>query len=146
MTTYDPTNPQDPYHIIPRGATAARVTPWAFQVRTLVDYDVNFLQDRIVSQVFIDGQNTGVYSVAKPFDDFENPQVLLERYGADTERAVIDEFLGLGYRRRVVDLEREIKGLRERLDHVTRIRWWQFSARYQRWMIERSIKAAEEDS
>lgn len=121
-------NPNDTYGIIPRAATAARVTPFEFQVRTLADYDVNYMRDQIRSDIFINGKPAGVYAVAVVDEAFTDCgaaglQEAILRYGPNLERTLVEEFMGLDYRRRVKALERELQALRE---HVNRPRWWQF--------------------
>lgn len=116
----------DTHNIIPRSIPegGAVVRPFEFQVRTLLDYDVNFLQDRVVSEVFVNGQKAGVYACARVE---EYPQTasqrrhVIEKYGPDLERLVVDEFMGLGYRRQA--LEAEVATLKA---YIHRERWFHF--------------------
>lgn len=120
------TTTHDPYHIVPRNVTHAAVKSFDFQVRTMVDYDVNFLQDRVRSEIFVNGTYCGVYAAAKVDDSFARDSDLrraMEFYGPELERMVVDEFMGLGYRKRVRALEDEVRALKA---HINRPRWWQF--------------------
>lgn len=115
----------------PPGTSTVR--PFEFAVRTLLDYDATFLTDRVHSSVFVNGKPTGVYAAVKieesPRGEWECRQVL-ERYGPDLERVVVDEFMGLGYRRRVAELEAQVQHLHA---HINRIRWWQLRRRLGIW-------------
>lgn len=138
------THPMDPYGIIPLGVQVAAVRPFDFQVRTIVDYDVAFMQDRVRSDVFVNGKPVGIYAVAKVDDGFTRDgrhglQRALETYGPDLERMVADEFMGLGYRRRVQELEYQVNRLQAMID---RPRWWQFRPVRRRWRTLRATMAA----
>lgn len=116
----------DPRSIIPKAVPPhhERVTDWSFRVRTMADYDMNFLQDRLRSEVFINDQPVGVYSVmCLPDEVSTDLAAALHFFGPKLERNVIDEFMGLGYRRRVGELERELRELKA---FVNRDHWWQF--------------------
>lgn len=133
-------NPNDPRNIVPiavqEGAYAVR--PFEFAVRTIVDYDVAFMQDRVHSSIFINGKPAGVYAAARVDDRFDgpfNPAEAIARYGPDLERMVIDEFMGLGYRKRVRELEREVRDLKA---HIDRPRWWQFRPARREWRAFRA--------
>ena len=111
-------------NIIPRGVKPghAYVSPFEFAVRTMIDFDMAFLQDRVRSEVFVNGKPCGVYAAIK-VDDGQypvSPEEALRRYGPDLERVVVDEFMGLGYRRRVQVLENELAEIKNRLAR----RWW----------------------
>lgn len=123
------TNPNDPYGIIPRGVAVARVKSFDFQIRSMVDYDVNFLRDRVRSEIFVNGHPAGTYAVTA-LDandvfgtDRASLQQALETFAPEQERGLVDEFMGLGYRKRVRALEIELKHLR---DYVERDRWFHF--------------------
>lgn len=129
------TDLNDPRKIVPQaiqeGAYAVR--PFDFAVRTIVDYDATFLQDRVHSSIFINGQPAGVYAAARVDDRFDgpfNPAEAIARYGPDLERMVIDEFMGLGYRKRVRELEAQVARLQA---HIDRPRWWQFRPVRREW-------------
>ena len=120
----------DKYGIIPYGVQAARVKPFEFQVRTMVDYDMNFMSDRVVSEIFVNGVNTGVYATARVYESYSDYGTrqyelnkMLTDYAPELERIVVDEFMGLGYRERV-------RALEDRVRHLTRIRWWHFRSRW----------------
>jgi len=122
------TNPNDPSKILPRAIPPGygNVRPFEFAVRTLIDYDMNFMQDRIVSEIFINGQPAKVYSVARINESVGSPeeaQHVMALYGPELERAVIDQFMGLGYRQQVRDLEREVRDLKA---YINRPRWFHF--------------------
>lgn len=121
-------HPGDTHGIIPNGASHGMVRPFDFQVRTLVEYDMNFLTDRVRSDIFINGNPAGVYGCVRVDDsefgsDREGLQRAMEAYAPDLERSVIDEFMGLGYRRQVRALETELRDLKA---YVNRDRWWHF--------------------
>lgn len=128
MTLNAPRTANDLYGIVPRGAITARVTPFDLQIRTLAEYDANYLRDQIRSDLFINGHPAGIYAVAVVDDAFadlgrEGLEEAIRRLGPDLERMLIEEFIGHGYRRRVKVLEDELKALR---DHVNRPRWFHF--------------------
>lgn len=122
----------DNHNIVPAAIPpgGAVVRPFEFQIRTLLDYDVTFMQDRIHSSIFVNGQPCGVYAAARvdeqPRDQWERTEVI-RRYAPELERMVVDEFMGLGYRRQVQDLQREIDALKA---HINRVRWWQLRRRW----------------
>lgn len=119
-------NPNAPERIVPRGVRpdSASVRSFEFAVRTILDYDANFLQDRLCSSIFVNGEPTGVYSCLKVDDDIaRSPAQAIERYGPALERSVVDEFMGLGYRKTVRELEARVNALQA---HINRPRWWQF--------------------
>ena len=135
-------NPNDPRNIVPRafpeGSYAVR--PFDFAVRTLVDYDANYLRDRLRSEVFINGQPAGVYSCTTIDERMAtSPREAIERFGPDLERSVIDEFMGLGYRKQVRELEVQVARLQA---HIDRPRWWQFRPVRRRWTALRAALAA----
>lgn len=135
-------HPNDPRNIVPNGVPAggSRVVPFDFAVRTIMDYDVNFLQDRLHSSVFVNGKPTGVYAAMRLDDDaYRYPQEALERYAPDLERLVVDEFMGLGYRKQVRELEVQVRALQAYID---RPRWWQFRPVRRRWNAARSALSA----
>jgi hypothetical protein len=115
-------NPNDPSKIIPRGCPpgTAYVKPFEFAIRVLAEYDMNLLQDRLRADVMVNGQPTGVYAMAR-VGDGEDVREMLEVHGPHLERTVADEFMGLGYRRRVQALENELAALK---NHINRRRWW----------------------
>ena len=108
------------------------VTKFDFTVRTTSEYDPDFMWERVVSRVFIGDQDTGVYSAGAMFFGFP-----LSAAARETERSVIDEFVGTGYRKQVTALSREVRDLQARVDHLTRPRWWQFN-RLRLWVAERT--------
>lgn len=116
------TDTADRYRIVPRGAMAATVRSFDFEVRTMVDYDMTYLQDRVIADVFVNGKPCGIYATVRCGDHTGHPQELLEHFGPDLERVVVDEFMGLGYRRKVATLEAEVAALKA---HINRPRWWQ---------------------
>lgn len=121
----------DPYGIVPKGASVAKVSPFEFQVRTLVDYDARFLQDRLHSSIFVNGNPVGVYAAMRLGEGMaDSPRQALERFGPDLERNVVDEFMGLGYRKQVRDLEDRVNALQAFID---RPRWWQFRPLRREW-------------
>ena len=126
-------NPEDPHGIIPRGATIAAVKSFDFQIRTMVDYDANFMRDRVRCDVFANGKPVGVYAAVAVDDrQFEASRTglrdAMQAYGPQLERSVIDEFMGLGYRRRVQELEDQVRELQA---YIHRIRWWQLRRKWQ---------------
>lgn len=134
-------NPNDPSKIVPRAIQpgASLVRPFEFAVRTIVDYDVNFLQDRVHSSIFVNGHPAGVYAAAR-VDDYDgpiNPAEAIARYGPDLERMVIDEFMGLGYRKQVRALEAEVRDLKA---YIHRDRWFHFRPLRQR--VRREVTTA----
>lgn len=105
-----------------------RRTGFNFEVRSIVDYDANYLRDRVVSRVFVNDKETGIYAAMALDDEVIKSAIdvplALERFGEDLERSVIDEFLGLRFREQVTDAHREIRKLQERINHLERTRWW----------------------
>lgn len=123
------TNPNAYEKIVPRAIPpgGAVVRPFEFAVRTLVDYDVNYLTDRVVSSVFVNGHPSGVYATMRIEESPTTPgdyANVLDQYGPDLERLVIDEFMGLGYRKELRAAQRQIEELQDRIDHLERPRWW----------------------
>lgn len=116
--------PDDPYRIVPQGAMAATVRPLDLQVRTIVEYDVLYMQDRVRADLFANGLPLGIYAIAAVGrDDVMSPAEALRVFGPELERMIVEEFMGLGYRRRIKDLEDQVQRLHE---DVHRERWWQF--------------------
>lgn len=113
-----------PSNIVPNGIEHATVKPVNFAVRTMVDYDMKYLRDRLRADVFIDGKPAGVYACVAGFDGLSAEEAL-RTLGPEVERQVIDEFMGLGYRKRVRQLEVELRHLRAFVD---RDRWFHFVA------------------
>lgn len=113
----------DPDHIIPRGAMAAEIRPVALQIRYMVEYDANYMQDRVRADLFANGQPLGIYAVAASHD-FDDPRELIPRYGRDLERAVLNQLsVGLTVSPRIDDLEAWC--LRLHKDAVAHRRpWW----------------------
>lgn len=127
-------------NIIPRGVQPghAYVSPFEFAVRTMVEYDMNFLQDRVRAEVFANGKPVGVYALARVPDEGTypmSPEEALRRFGPELERNVIDEFMGLGYRRRVQALENELAEIKNRLNR----RWWLRAGRFLRGLFNPSL-------
>lgn len=134
-------NLNDPRNIVPNsippGSSAVR--PFEFAVRTIVDYDMNFLQDRLRSDVFVNGQPAGVYACMRIDDRLaRDPREAIERFGPDLERMVVDEFMGLGYRKQVRELEVQVRALQA---HIDRPRWWQLRPVRRRWVAARTAIA-----
>ena len=77
-------------NIIPRGVKPghAYVSPFEFAVRTMIDFDMAFLQDRVRSEIFVNGKPCGVYAAIKVDDSRYpvSPEEALRRYGPDLER------------------------------------------------------------
>lgn len=105
----------DPYDLLPRerksdGWPYGTLRPLLLQVRTTTQYDATFLQDVVVAEIFINGRSTRIQAKAR-VDDREFPTAqsmayVIERYGPELERMVIDEFVtGGGMRERVQFLE-----------------------------------------
>lgn len=131
----------DPHNIVPRGAAVATVKPFEFQVRTLVDYDVTYMQDRVRSDVFVNGKPCGVYACAVVEEFFSDHgraglEEAMRIVGPDLERMVVDEFMGLGYRKRVRELEDKVQKLQA---HINRVRWWQLRRIYRGWRMSRFV-------
>lgn len=130
---------------VPRSISAIagchQITSFNFSVRTLLDYDATFLSDRIVSEIFINGIKAGPYSAMRieesPRNEWERRDVIA-RYAPEMERGLIDEFMGLGYRRRVRELEDSLAALQM---HVNRVRWWQVKRRLAHRKAQRDLAA-----
>lgn len=124
-----------PRAVRPGGAT---VRPLEIAIRTMLDYDANYMQDRIRSEIFINGRYAGVYAATTfneaPRDEYERRQVL-ECYGPELERGLVDEFMGLGYRKRVKALEEQVSRLEA---HINRTRWWHFRPVRREWNVFRA--------
>lgn len=128
------TNPNDPFGVIPRGAHVAQVRPLAVQVRTMVEYDAGYMRDRVRADLFFNGHQAGVYAVAMIEDSpgflgaggSAYLQRAMEEHAPGLEQMIVDELVGHSYRRRVVDLERQVQGLHDTVAHLTRPRWWQW--------------------
>jgi hypothetical protein len=116
------THPNDHAKIVPNGIWPefAYVKPLDFAIRVIAEYDMDFLEDRLRADVFVNGQPTGVYAMARVGDG--DVREALERHGPHLERSVAEAFMGLGYRERVRDLENELAALK---NHIHRKRWWQ---------------------
>lgn len=111
----------DPYRIVPRGAMAATVRPLDLQIRTMVEYDVNFMQDRVRADLFAGGHPAGVYAIAAvPRDENMHPQEAIRTFEPELGRMIVDQMLG---HRRHQALVAEVRALR---DYIERDRWWQF--------------------
>lgn len=113
----------DPHSIIPQGVTHGAVIPLDLQVRITTDYDIAFLEDRVVAEIFINRQPTGCRAVAKVDDrefDYRGDGLMraMERYGPDLQRMAVEEFLGLGLRRKVDALEGQVTSLTRRVDDL----------------------------
>lgn len=124
---------KDTYNIIPRGVSPSQavVRNLDFQIRTLAEYDVCFMQDRLRADLFVNGKPTGVYAIAALGEEFTRHgqyglQRAMETFGPDLERMVVDELIGHKYRKMVDGLEAEIEALKA---HVKRVRWWQVRRR-----------------
>lgn len=118
--------------IIPSGVTVAAVKDFQFKVRLMADYDATFLQDRLRADVFVNDQPVGVYSSMRVGDEFsrygrQGLEEAMRTFGPDLERSVADEFMGLGYRQKVRDLETQLLILEA---HINRVRWWQVRRRW----------------
>lgn len=109
-----------------RDFNVKRVTPFNFSVVTEVDYDVNFMRDRLVSRVFVNDNYAGVYS-AMALGEEVSADYALQHFGPDIERGLVDQFMGLGYRKQVRDLQRQVADLQA---HINRVRWWQIRRRW----------------
>jgi len=131
-----PTDPRiqvrvtDPSHpgIVPRSVPPqnARLTTLSLVIRTMADYDMNFLQDRLVSDLWINGKPTGIHAVTRLPDEVvrgSDASDAIRFFGDDLEQALIEEFVGTQYRQKVQVLEGIVRDLQ---DFVERDRWWQF--------------------
>lgn len=123
---------------------AQRAKHLDFSILTFVEYYPSRMQDRVVSKIYANGKATGVFASALVDDEiYNNPAVTtnqvawarraMDHYGSLVEAAAIDEFLGMGHRQKVEDLEREFRILKEHFralqEYVDRIRWWQVRRR-----------------
>ena len=117
-------NLNDPRNIVPRAFPPGSydVRPLEFAVRTVVDYDPNYLRDRVHASIFINGQPSGIYA-ARAIEDsnWVDPREVLVSHAPRLEQEVIREFMGIDYRDRIKALEAEVALLRE---HINRPRWW----------------------
>lgn len=118
----------------PRG-DGPLVVPLTLDVRIRTEYDVRFMQDRIVAELFIGDEYAGAKAVAVPpetqmYDQYGR-SYMIRQYAPDLTRMAVRGFIGQHQDRRteITALEGEIAGLRRHLDRMTRIRWWQLRAR-----------------
>ena len=131
----------DPNGIIPKGSWAARVVPLNIQIRTMAEYDIDYMRDRIVSEVFVNRTPTRIRAVAMAADEacFRGAQGMqdeVDRLAPELERMVIDELSGRPLRAKIETLEKQARWADDRIvtlrdqvdtleDHIHRIRWWQ---------------------
>lgn len=123
-----PQHYQPPHAQIPVGATG-RILPLNIEVRSLLEYDVDYMRDQVRSEVFINGMPTNVSAVAVADDiynftyNFAGAREAFLRLAPEVERMAVQEFVGVDHRRRLDALRRQYLDLR---DYVERDRWWQF--------------------
>lgn len=124
--------------IVPRNLppSSVRVSAVNFRLRTIVDYDAAYLRDRVVTDLFMNDTPTGIHAIAQVDGWKVSPGQAIEQHGPDLERLVIEEFMGLGYRRRVEKLEAALCELQQ---HVDRVRWWQLRRRWTAWRGGRRV-------
>jgi hypothetical protein len=132
-------------NIIPRGQYGV-VQPVGIAVRYVLEYSTAYMQDRLRADLFVNGSPVGIFAIAVLDDDFipysygsggsgqGAAYEAVRRYGADLERAVMDELVGHSYRRRVQDLEDAVRRL-ESQQH--RVRWWHLRTQYVGWRLSR---------
>lgn len=115
----------DTYGIVPRGASAAMVKPVDIQIRTIAEYDISYLRDRLRADLFINGLPAGIYAVADISDELERPgadslESIMRAWAPGLEQMIISEMFG---HKRHEALKAELAALR---DYVERDRWFQF--------------------
>jgi hypothetical protein len=133
-------------NIIPRNVPGL-VVPATLDFRFLLDYDLTYMRDRLICDLFVDGMPTGIHSRAYLDDSFvrsaygsgqskeDAVREAIARYGEDLRRGILEELVGHGYRRQVDRLQRQVDSLQAAVDHLTRPRWWHFT-RLRLWFAE----------
>lgn len=130
MTTFDPN------HIIPRGALDAVVKPLDLEVRFMHDFDVIYLRDRVIADLFANGKPLGIYARAVMDDvDWRDPHEAIQRYGPDLERSLINSFSrGLANTDRVDNLEAQVQRLHEEIIALRRPVWRKVVDKIRSWL------------
>lgn len=122
--------------LIPHGAMLADVEHIEFDIRTMFDYNVAYMQDRLIVTVHTDNKgDRPAYATMNGFADEDLVDVRAE-FGPQLRRRVIDSALDLGYE---ADLLEESRKVRLLADEIALLRrpWWRKAWDHARWLLDR---------